>query len=491
VDPEKLHGKSIRSKFSLRSIIVLVDICGSVKPGKSMRRLVMLLLATVLGCRTYSLDAPLQVEARIATLAVTQAVSDSPPSTAVLSSDAEDRSVISLGKFDLAALWNLAVANNPSLREAAAEVEAAFGRRIQAGKYPNPHVAYSQENLGTSVEPAGAVKVEVTQEIVTAGKRRLDVAMATESTAAAHLALLGRKFDVLTRIRRAYYAYLGGFNTVSVNEQTVAGLEQGLEITRKQVEEAKTRPRTDLFRIEALLEEARIRLASSRVNLKAAWQQLASEVGVADLPPPKAAGDFPVKVPTWDPEAILRRVQAVNTDLRRAALEVRVARLEVERARAEAIPNVTVGGGYSHDFAENLQGAIISVDTALPLWDRKQGRIHEAESHWVGAEAAQRSVAARLNSETAAAIARYQVARVEVERLATAIVPRLQESLDLLRRSYQAGAAQTTFADVLSAQQALDAARLTLAERRQALWLAIADLQGLMQLDADEELLNP
>ena len=46
---------------------------------------------------------------------------------------------------------------------------------------------------------------------------------------------------------------------------------------------------------------------------------------------------------------------------------------------------------------------------------------------------------------------------------------------------------QTTFADVLSADQALYAAQLTVAERRQALWLAVADLQGLMQLDIDEE----
>ena len=38
------------------------------------------------------------------------------------------------------------------------------------------------------------------------------------------------------------------------------------------------------------------------------------------------------------------------------------------------------------------------------------------------------------------------------------------------------------------AESALYAARLTLAETRQALWLAIADLQGLMQLDVDEDL---
>jgi cobalt-zinc-cadmium efflux system outer membrane protein len=447
-----------------------------------MRRMLIPLAAAVLGCQADSVYVPLRVESQVAAVASARALPDLSTVSVIT-----DHPITKLQSLDLPVLWNLALANNPTLREAAAEVEAALGRRIQAAKYPNPRLAYSQENLGTSVEPAGAVKVQITQEILTAGKRPLDVAIAAQGFDEASLALLGRKFDVLTRIRRAYYEYLGGLDTVRVNEETVASLEQGSEITRKQVEEAKTRPRTDLLRQGALLEEARIRLASSRVSLDAAWKQLVSEVGAPELLPPRRPVDFPEKAPQWDPAAIDQRVQDANTELKRATLDVRRTRLEVERARAEAVPNVTVGGGYSRDFAENLQGAIISVDTSLPLWDHKQGRIHEAESHWVGAEAAQRSTAARLSRETTAAIARYQSAREHVERLASMVVPRLKESVDLLLRSYQAGAAQTTFTDVLSADQALHAARLTLAERRQAMWLAIADLQGLMQIDVDEE----
>jgi cobalt-zinc-cadmium efflux system outer membrane protein len=445
-----------------------------------MRRFLLALLLVLTGCHACDVDVPPAVEAQVVAVALARPAVDE---VAHLPAPGAPT-----GALDLPTLWNLALTNNPSLREAAAEVEAALGRRIQAAKCPNPHLAYSQENLGTSVEPAGAVKLEITQEILTGGKRRLDVAIAAQGADEASLALLGRKFDVLTRIRRAYYEYLGGLQTVQVNEETVASLELGLLVTRKQVEEAKTRPRTDLLRIEALLEEARIRLVSSQLNLKAAWEQLIAEVGAFELSPPEAPGEFPEKVPEWDPAAIIRRVQGANTELKRAALDIRRARLEVERARAEAVPNVTVGGGYSHDFAENLQGAILSLDAPLPLWDRKQGRIHEAEAHWAGARAAVRSVAARLSRETAAAIARYQAAVQQVERLASGVVPRLQESVNLLLQSYQAGAAQTTFADVLSANQALYAARLTLAETRQALWLAIADLQGLMQLDLDEEL---
>lgn len=453
-----------------------------------MRRVMIPLAATVLGCQTYAVHVPPRVERQVESVASARALPDVSVGPVILPSAAADRPSAALPSLDLAVLWNLALANNPSLREAAAELEAALGRRIQAAKYPNPRLVYSQENLGTSVEPAGAVRVQFTQEILTAGKRPLDVAIATEGFDEAALALLGRKFDVLTRIRRATYEYLGGLNTVRVNEETVASLEQGFEITRKQVEEAKTRPRTDLLRIGALLEEARIRLASSRVNLDAAWKQLASELGVPELLPPETPGDFPEQAPHWDPDAIAQRIQEANTELKRAVLDVRRTGLEVERARAEAVPNITVGGGYGHDFAENLQGAMLSLETSLPLWDRKQGRIHEAEAHWVGAQAAQRSTAARLSRETAAAMARYQTARDQVERLARVVVPRLKESVDLLLKGYQAGAAQTTFADVLSADQALYAARLTLVERRQALWMAIADLQSLMQLDVDEEL---
>src|SRR5205814_3389463 len=133
-----------------------------------------------------------------------------------------------------------------------------------------------------------------------------------------------------------------------------------------------------------------------------------------------------------------QRVHNAHTELKLAALEVQRTGLEVERARAEAIPNVTVGGGYSHDYAEQLQGAILSLDLALPLWDRKQGLIHEALAHRVRAQARERSTAMRLSRETTAASARYQVARHHVERLATLVVPRLKESVDLLRKSYQA-----------------------------------------------------
>jgi cobalt-zinc-cadmium efflux system outer membrane protein len=391
--------------------------------------------------------------------------------------------------LDLGMLWDLALVSNPQLREAAAEVQAARGRLIQAGLYPNPRVVYKGEAIGSSEQPKGNDTVEASQEILTAGKRILAREAAARGVDVAGVALLGRKFAVLTNVRRDYYDYLALAYTLRVDAEVVEALERSVEITRKLVEEVKTRPRTDLVRLQALLEQARIARTRTETNLKAAWRQLAAEVGRPELPGPAVAPPLPPTAPLWPEDAVTRRVQSANTELRRAALEAEQARLEYEQARAEAVPNVTVSGGYIRAYLEETAGATIGVETSIPLWDRKQGLIRERRARWALVQASQRTTANRLASETAEAFARYQGAREQAGRLETSVIPRLEESLKLVRAGfYEAGGKDVTFADIQLAIEALNQARLQLAEVRRELWRAVADLQGLMQLDLDEDL---
>jgi cobalt-zinc-cadmium efflux system outer membrane protein len=442
-----------------------------------MRRGVPLFLLLAAGCRSAE-QVPHLVEAEVAAIAPVKAEPCVVPCAAAAPAPA--------GPLDLAALWALALANNPSLREAAAAAEAARGKLVQSAKYPNPRVTYHDEEIGSFEGPPGNLTVEVSQEIVTAGKRRLDVAANQRNLDATMVALLGRKFEVLTRVRRAYYEYLGLAFTLQVNREVVRSLEEGVEVTRKLVEDAKTRPRTDLLRLQALLDQAKINLVRTQTNLDAAWKQLAAEVGVGSLPAPAGGDDLPGAAPAWRAEAVTERVLAANSELRQASLEAERARLEYERARAEAVPNVTVGGGYIRGFVEHTAGGVINVETAIPVWDRKQGLIHEARARWAQAQAAERAAENRLRRDAAEAFAREQGGREQVERLTRVVLPRLEESLDLVRKGYQAGAKDLTFADVQLAVEALNDARLKLADARRELWRAVADLQGLMQLDLCE-----
>jgi cobalt-zinc-cadmium efflux system outer membrane protein len=444
-----------------------------------MRRWFVLSLLPIIGCHTCRESVSPQIEAQVVAGTPACSVPEITPCTAITSPPPE-------GPLDLHALWAMAIANNPSLREAAADVEAAQGRLIQAGLYPNPRFLAEDESLGTSQGPAGTVRLQLSQEIVTGGKRRLDRAVAARGTDVASLALLGRKFEILTRVRRGYYDYHGWEYASKVAAENVATLEKGVAMTERALKQAGIVTRLDLLRIQALLEQARIDLARNRLNATAAWRRLADEVGSPQLPKPQAADDFTDAVPHWDSTAAEERVMAVHSDLRQAALEAERARLEVERVRADLVPNVTVGGGYSRSFFEHAAGAILSVETNVPLWDRKQGFIHEAEARWARAQAAQQSTAVRLRQDTADAFARYEGSRQQVEKLSSEVIPRLEDSLNDILKRFQRGAAQA-FLDILVAEQSLNDARIRLADSRRELWRAIADLEGLMQLDLDED----
>src|SRR6516162_11592410 len=99
--------------------------------------------------------------------------------------------------LDLPVLWQLAIANNPSLRMAEADVEVARGAQFQAGRYPNPHFHFNEDTIGSRTAPPGNMSLQITQEIVTAGKRKLDMNIAARETDAAILGHMNRRFEVL------------------------------------------------------------------------------------------------------------------------------------------------------------------------------------------------------------------------------------------------------------------------------------------------------
>jgi outer membrane protein TolC len=100
-----------------------------------------------------------------------------------------------------------------------------------------------------------------------------------------------------------------------------------------------------------------------------------------------------------------------------------------------------------------------------------------------------RSVANRLARDAAEAFGRYQAA-LQQEATLDRIYPLLDKSLTLVREGYKTNK-ETTISDVLLAEEALNDNRLRRQELRRDLWRAVADLEGLMQLDLGEEVTPP
>src|SRR5262249_13330145 len=71
-------------------------------------------------------------------------------------------------------LEQMALQRNPTLAQAAAQVEAARARTLQSGLYPNPTVGYTGERIGAAGTAGELQGLFIDQVIVTAGKLQLN-----------------------------------------------------------------------------------------------------------------------------------------------------------------------------------------------------------------------------------------------------------------------------------------------------------------------------
>ena len=445
-----------------------------------MRRACLLSLtaAVIAGCRTCSPPAEPCVEARVAAVVPVKAT----PQPIVQPADPPSLPA----QPQLGDLWSVAIDFNPALREAAADWEGSLGQVVQAGLYLNPDITYQETGLGDSRNGAGTLNLFLRQEIITANKLKLAVAAAARGSDVAYLALVNRKFEVLGRIRRAYFDYIATSHVLEVNDEVVTSLVRDTETTRTLVEDVKSRPPVDLVRMKALLEDAKAFRALAAATYTASWKQLAAEVGVPDLPPPPEQPLFLNDLPALVADDVTTRVLSANTELQRLAMRIEQARAELSRAEVAAVPNVTIGAGYQNQFTVNQPGGIVNVQVPLPVWDRKQGLVQESQARIVQAAAALQSARTRLCRDIAEALGRYLGLKEQEDRLTREVLPLLVDSLKAVQELYEGGDPKRSFTDVLLAQQNLNATKLRRAEVRRLLLQAFADLQTLMQLDVDE-----
>src|SRR6266540_5494850 len=114
-------------------------------------------------------------------------------------------------------LLALAARYSPDLPAARAQVDAARGKLIQAGLYPNPTVSWNADVVGERHNAAGEQSLVVNQNIVTAGKLRLAREAAAHGVTAAQWQAVTRWYDLLTRVRTAYWELLAAEQEVRAN----------------------------------------------------------------------------------------------------------------------------------------------------------------------------------------------------------------------------------------------------------------------------------
>jgi len=372
----------------------------------------------------------------------------------------------------------LAQMHHPALREASARVAVAQGNALQAGLYPNPTVYAGSPQWTGSISQYNTF---VGQDIITAGKLRLDRAALEREVSQAQLNFTRTRFDVLTAVRTQFYTTAAAQRRMEVLEQLVGVTGQSRDVGQKLLKAGETN-RADSVLLEIENDRALLQMYNAEALLTASRRELAAVVGLPEMAIDRLQFDFAAPLPEYEAEALRLGVVNQNALAAAAAVEIQRTQIILRRAVVEPYPNLNLQAGYQYSVEGPQQDqGIAQVAMTVPLWNRNQGAIRAARADTARAMAGLQRTETELSQQTAQALGEYSAATVRADIYEKRITPKARDVFQANRSLFEQG--QTDFLRLLQAQRTLIEADLGYVDAQEARWTAAARLAGLLQLE--------
>lgn len=396
----------------------------------------------------------------------------------------------------LAELEQRALARNPTLAEAAAEVDAARGRARQAGLLPNPTIGYTGNEIsGGPVIRGGEHGVFAEQMIPLGGKLRLSRQVFEHEANQAEILVDAQRLRVLTDVRRWFFVALAAQRRVEVRERLTMLATEAVGVSR-QLFNTGAADTPDVLESEIEARRAQLSLESAQNERFRTWRQLATIVGDLDLTPQLLDGTIDAPVPELDRDAIVQDIINQSPELKAARVAVERAQTAVKRAQRESFPDLVVRGGprYNRELLEaNGQPvgweAAVDVGLVVPLFNRNQGGIAEARAELARAEQEVRRLELDLQGRAADAFSQYLTMLRSAEAYRGDVLPRAEQSYQLYLARYRDGAA--AYPQVIIAQRTLFQATDEYIDAAQGAWIAALELQGRLLMGGLDAAASP
>jgi cobalt-zinc-cadmium efflux system outer membrane protein len=387
--------------------------------------------------------------------------------------------------MSLADLETMAVQNNPTLAQAAANVEVARGRALQSGLYPNPTVGYTGEQIGSRSGPLGERQgAFIDQTIVTAGKLQLNRARFSQETAQMEWQAVAQQYRVLNGVRVRFYQLLAMQRLLDVRAELLKVADEAVTTTEELVNVGAANE-ADLLQARIEARQERVALEKARALYRADWRQLVAFVGNPCLPVGRLQGelDAPGAVPDWD--ATVAHLLDASPELHIAEAEGAASQLALKREQVEPIPNLQLRVANGYNFEVHSNTTDVQLGVRLPLFDRNQGNIHAAQGRVARAQAEVSRVELLLQQRLARAYGRYETAQATAQLYRDRNLPDARRAYELYLESFRKRRA--AWPQVLVAQRTYFQISVDYAEALAELRRAEVTILGLLLVDGLDE----
>jgi cobalt-zinc-cadmium efflux system outer membrane protein len=354
-------------------------------------------------------------------------------------------------------LQQMALQNNPTFRQSAANIQAAEGRKKQSGLYPNPTVGYQGEQIRGGSFHGGEQGFFVQQDIVLGGKLGLNRKIFDQELKQAETEAEEQKLRVVTNVRMSYIQALAAQQTLELRHNLSKLADDAVE-TSHQLANVGQADTPDVLESEVEAQQAQLAVTMAEQNQQRVWKALGAVVGNPRLPLMKLKGKLE-DTPPANADELVEKIVNESPAVRIAELGVKRAEAALARTKREPIPDLQLRGGMqqngellSNRRAVRLQG-FGDVGVRIPIFDRNQGNIATAKADAERAKGEVERVKLVLRERAAGVVQNYTFSQNAVERYKNQMIPRAQKAYEMYTKKYQEMA--VAYPQVLIAQRTL------------------------------------
>ena len=322
--------------------------------------------------------------------------------------------------------------------------------KVKAGLLPNPTIeleAGTGALTGSSAE--STLSVGISQEFLLAGKRSKRLAVTEHELDHYRHQLVDRERLIREEVTTLFY-------DVILAEKRLALADRSISLNRKLLEVSEARLAAgDIPELEMNLVKVELaRSEASRINVANALRQsqnkLATITGMPVGTRFEISGSFQSTTTLSKALEDLKKLAiAQRPDMKALEAESERGEAAVRLARAESVPNFTVGLTLWRDTRSMKIGGLEGTDTAytmgmklsmpIPVFDRNQSGVQEALARKHSAESLLSAAIRNVEREVETAYANCKSSEKILSLYKVDIIPQLEENLNLTEEAWRLG----------------------------------------------------
>lgn len=373
----------------------------------------------------------------------------------------------------------LAEKNSPQLSEADAAVERAQAGVLASRAYTNPSIEFmgghqDAKPIATPGVPGGSWRYAASQTFEIPRERRTRLQVAQLDLIGNRFRMAGVRLSVEAAVKRSFYDVIRRKQQLVYAKDNLALVEDLRRRVRLEVEVGEkgklelTRAEAELARAQAAVRNADVELANARAILKAV-------IGVSSDELFDAQGSLSGAISLAPLSELRPQVLGNHPALSEAQTMTARSTATVANERARRIPTPTINAEYERQ--PDITYYRFGVNIPLPLWDKRKGRIAEAQAEVSRNQALARQRQLEITSALERAYDQYEISNQQVEGLEKGSLHEAQAAVDAARDAYKFG--ERGIVEVLDAQRVLQGVRNDLLDAMFARQTALVDLEEL------------